>query len=76
MGRVPRCDVPPKKEPEHLPPEMVEFVRQQHEDAKFRAKLWATLRRWAIAVFTVFLGATSGLEAVTKLIERFKGPSP
>jgi hypothetical protein len=77
VGRAPRCDVPPKKDSD-LPPELAEFVRQQHEDAKFKARLWLILKRWVTVGFAILLGATSGLDAVTKLIAWIKqgGPNP
>lgn len=69
--------MPPRKDPEQLPPDLAEFVRQQHEDAKFKARLWASLKRWLTAAFAMFLAGTSGWEAVTKVAAWIKGgPNP
>jgi hypothetical protein len=44
----------------NLPPEVVEHVRQSYEDAKFRARLWDIIKRWAkaAAAFVVTTHAT------------------
>ena len=68
--------MPPRKDPDNLTPDLAEFVRQQHEDAKFKARLWSILKRWITAGFAVLLAGTSGWEAITKLIAWIKGPSP
>jgi hypothetical protein len=69
--------VPPRKDTDQLPPDLAEFVRQQHEDAKFKARLWSILKRWVTVGFAIFLGGTSGWEAVTKVAAWIKGgPNP
>lgn len=67
---------PPGERDDPLPPELLEYMRQQHEDAKFRARLMAMCKRWTLAAVAAMLTATSGWEAVQKVLGWIRGPSP
>ena len=71
-GPLPQPPSPPADAPHHMPPELLEYLRQQQNDALFRQRLWTTVKRWAMAALAVLLAATSGVDAVQKLIAAFK----
>ena len=57
---------------DQLPPELVAYMRRQHEDAQFYARLRATAKRWALAFVALLLTVTSGWDAVQKIISTIK----
>ena len=65
---------PPPKPDDEISPELLAYMRQQQDDAKFRARLAGIAKRWATAALAVLLAVTSGWDALTKLIAHFKGP--
>ncbi len=57
-----------------LSDEQREFIQQQIDDAKFRKRLRAIVKRWATALLGLLLGVTAGWDALQKLLAPFRGP--
>jgi hypothetical protein len=68
--RKPEPDRPPDTDHAAL----MEFMRQQREDAKFRARVWATAKRWAAAAVAVGLGVTTGWNLIERIAALLRGP--
>ena len=59
-------------EEKELPPEVVDHVKQAYEDAKFRARLWGIIRRWANALVAFLLTTHATIVVLDNGWEGFK----
>jgi hypothetical protein len=55
-----------------LTPEQVEHVRKSLDDARFRARLWAGVRRWAKAFAAAIITTHATLIVLEKAIAEVK----
>ena len=69
MVRKPEPDNPPDTDHAAL----MEFMRQQRKDAEFKARLWATTKRWAAALVAVGLGVTTGWNLIERIVALLRG---